>query len=220
MKHKSWTCSGACLGKEVFKTGSPGSGSALSYRAVQKPERAVSAQWLRGKKPLRVKAVSSGVNSGSSGLLASVPPPAVIFNFTSLDAAWFEVFAWAGIHQPSPSPEPPISGLLYSGCGSAPITMALTCPPTARRTTRPASVGAAHPFFHCRPWTLPSAWPLPKASHSPPPGCPGLPPLFKPSPLEVPPQPPHRLLDGASEERSCHVNFPLFFFMLKTDPSP
>lgn len=63
--------------------------------------------------------------------------------------------------------------------------------------------------------------PLPDLSPKPPaPRCPRSAPLFKPSPLEVPPHPPHRRRDGASKEQPCHVNLPLFFFALKMGPSP
>ncbi|CAN8203285.1 unnamed protein product [Coccothraustes coccothraustes] len=52
------------------------------------------------------------------------------------------------------------------------------------------------------------------------PGRPGSAPLFELSPLEVPPRPPHWLQDGAGQERSRHVNFPLFFRAPKTDRLP
>lgn len=85
----------------------------------------------------------------------------------------------------------------------------------------PGNYGTGPPFSHSRPWapaSLPSAWPLPKASLSSP--LPRSAPLFKLWPSELPPHPRRWLRDGAAEERSCHVNFPLFFRAPRTDRLP
>lgn len=99
--------------------------------------------------------------------------------------------------------------------------MALGNPLTAGRITQPASgwllvlSPAAAPELH-PPCPL-----LDLILETPTPHRPSLPALFRSSPSEVPSPPPSlQQRDGASQERACHVNSPLFFITLKMDCLP
>lgn len=68
--------------------------------------------------------------------------------------------------------------------------------------------------------SIPPALCLTSSQRSPTPHHLSSPTLFRPSPSEVPPPPLHQQHDGASQERACHVNSPLFFVTLNMDCLP
>lgn len=108
-----------------------------------------------------------------------------------------------------------------AGCGRGRDAVSALRERSLRPEHLPGNYGTGPPSSHSLPWapaTLPSAWPLPKASLSSP--LPRSAALFKLSPSELPPHPRRWLRDGAAEERSCHVNFPLFFRAPRTDRLP